>query len=165
MKLENDELGSAVVTRSILAVESFSFLTRLPNHLASRCLLTHSTIASPSASSHSLTAFVSLSSMFFQILTSEQSEICFSRKLVTHNIQRTNALHIQSRCRLSRTFSTNLLFVRLSLVRTLLLANNQKKICNLEGVEIIHITGVKTCLTPLSLSLHIKIVQNTYLMS
>jgi hypothetical protein len=48
--------------------------------------------------------------------------------------------------------STDLLFARLSLVKTLLLANNHKKIGTLEGTWIFHITGVNTCLTPLSLT-------------
>jgi hypothetical protein len=30
----------------------------------------------------------------------------------------------------------------------LLLAKSQRKICNLEGTEIFHMTGVNTCLTP-----------------
>jgi hypothetical protein len=41
-------------------------------------------------------------------------------------------------------FSNFLLFAKLSLLKILLLAKSHKKIRNMEGIEIFHITGVST---------------------
>jgi hypothetical protein len=53
--------------------------------------------------------------------------------------------------------STLFLLARLSLVSTLLLANNHKNTCNLDGTGIFHIIGVNTCLTPLLLIIAYKV--------